>query len=176
MLLVAAYLSTPRALQPCAVAVWECLPWLAGRDNGWLGFAASVPHGGAQLCVLLPGCIHNILPVGRMEADTWGQSRIKVWQQQNCPFCGETFLGLSEENQKSQTCGVKEFEINLLMLTFQSSPCRHDARSFKPFKALMIRIYTLILYPELQCRGQEEHDSWLHNSVLIGLVKMSLTK
>lgn len=111
-----------------------------------------------------------------MEAATWRQSRIKLWQQQNCAFCGETFLGLSEENLKSQTCGVKEFEINFLTLTFQSS-CRHnDARFFKPFKAVMIGVYTLILYPELQFIGQGEHNSWLHNSVMIGLVKMSLTE
>lgn len=51
------------------------------------------------LCVTARG-IHNILHVGRMEAATWGQSVIKVWQQQNCTFCGEMLNSLASQKKK----------------------------------------------------------------------------
>lgn len=47
--------AAPGCLSPHSQSPAAMFSGSLGRDEGSLGFAASVPHGGAQLCVLLPG-------------------------------------------------------------------------------------------------------------------------
>lgn len=113
---------------------------LLGR-RGWGLQLRSLPSQSLSLCVTGRGircCARDVSHVGvgwRGRGSCLGTKHDRCLAAAKLHFLlrNAEFRGLFEKKMKKlQTCGVKEFEMNLLIPTFKSSCCRlKDARSFK---------------------------------------------